>query len=97
MTNREAIEELKKQYRIYINDDHGIYGLPDEIRIAIKAIEENEQLKVRLKEKEIHAHWIKRGGYNNCIDYQCSNCKCAFISKSEYCPNCGAQIDDVEK
>lgn len=45
----------------------------------------------------MHAHWIKCGGYNNCIYYQCSNCKCVFISKSEYCPNCGAQVDDDYK
>lgn len=43
----------------------------------------------------VHAHWIK-SNYDN-IDgtiYKCSNCNTEFFSAWNYCPNCGAKMDE---
>ena len=42
-----------------------------------------------------HAHWIK-SNYDN-IDgtiYECSNCNTEMFSAWNYCPNCGAKMDE---
>lgn len=45
-----------------------------------------------------HAHWIKNN-YDN-IDgtiYECSNCNTELFSAWNYCPNCGAKMDEQEE
>ena len=46
----------------------------------------------------VHAHWIK-SNYDN-IDgtiYKCSNCNTEMFSAWNYCPHCGAKMDEEEK
>ena len=42
-----------------------------------------------------YGKWIKRFGnkYLFCI-YDCSECKCPNPIKTEYCPNCGAEMKE---
>ena len=45
-----------------------------------------------------HAHWIK-SNYDN-IDgtiYKCSNCNTEMFSAWNYCPHCGAKMDEQEE
>ena len=42
-----------------------------------------------------HAHWIKNN-YDN-VDgtiYECSNCNTVMFSAWNYCPNCGARMEE---
>ena len=43
----------------------------------------------------IHAHWIR---YPDCGVTKCSNCGWSIEEcwDSDYCPNCGAQMDEKE-
>lgn len=46
----------------------------------------------------VHAHWIK-SNYDN-VDgtiYKCSNCNAELFSAWNYCPNCGAKMDEEER
>ncbi len=43
----------------------------------------------------VHAHWIKNN-YDN-VDgtiYKCSNCNTEFFSAWNYCPHCGARMNE---
>ena len=44
----------------------------------------------------IHAHWIKRTPSDpvDYFDYECSHCHCWHISDSDFCPECGAIMDE---
>ena len=48
MTNKEAIKELRNRYRMCISKDNGIYTLPEEIELVIKALEERDQKNVKI-------------------------------------------------
>jgi len=57
---------------------------------------------------ECYNRWIKEGGYwINIVDkgyhdfrtgdrlcYECSECKSQYTYKSNYCPNCGARMEE---
>ena len=56
----------------------------------------NEELTLKMK-SVVHAHWIK-SNYDN-IDgtiYKCSNCNAELFSAWNYCPNCGAKMDEID-
>lgn len=43
----------------------------------------------------VHAHWIKKN-YDS-VDgtiYKCSNCNTEFFNAWNYCPDCGAKMDE---
>ena len=43
----------------------------------------------------VHAHWIK-SNYDN-VDgtiYECSNCNTVMFNAWNYCPHCGAKMDE---
>ena len=46
----------------------------------------------------VHAHWIKSNCYNvRGLIYECSNCNTVMFSAWNYCPNCGAKMDEEEE
>ena len=46
----------------------------------------------------VHAHWIKSNCYNvRGLIYECSNCNTVMFSAWNYCPNCGAKMDEEER
>lgn len=57
-----------------------------------KWLMEEEEIKAQ---GGIHAHWIKRN-YDN-VDgtiYKCSNCNTGMFNEWNYCPHCGAKMDE---
>ena len=45
----------------------------------------------------VHAHWIKSNCYNvRGLIYECSNCNTVMFSAWNYCPNCGAKMDEED-
>lgn len=48
-------------------------------------------------EERKHGHWIKLFDPNHgTIGVECSVCKCAMRIDTEYCPYCGAKMDEVK-
>lgn len=41
-----------------------------------------------------HGHWEWNG---HCYDYECSCCHRGQDNKSDYCPDCGARMDEQEE
>ena len=42
-----------------------------------------------------HAYWIKSNCYNvSGLIYECSNCNTVMFSAWNYCPHCGAKMDE---
>ena len=46
----------------------------------------------------VHGHWIERTSTDkefgvSTTKYECSECSCLADNKSNYCPNCGAEMD----
>lgn len=82
MTREEKIAEL-----IFIRDNYNYTLAPREVfDDAIKALENQKT-----------GHWIMTGDYYTgaygCIDYvKCSCCNEDSLEKSDYCPNCGANM-----
>ena len=75
----------------------------EQLRIAehnFKAMEEtvNQQAENFIKllaEERKHGHWIKLLDPNyGIIGIECSACKCAVRIDTEYCPYCGAVMDE---
>ena len=51
-----------------------------------------------------HGHWIERKEHiylpNGCkewINFYCSECEAPNNSPTDYCPNCGAKMDEVSE
>lgn len=44
----------------------------------------------------VRAHWIKRNCNNvSGLIYECSNCNTVMFNAWNYCPHCGAKMDEV--
>ena len=47
----------------------------------------------------VHGRWLdsKHKIFSNTYDYVCSNCGCDYaLAKYNYCPNCGAKMDEKD-
>lgn len=44
-----------------------------------------------------HGRWIKCGDIYSDGDYECSECHKREWDETDYCPNCGARMDEVKK
>lgn len=92
---------------IGLPNDGPIYAYRDPIVLllfdVIDTLQE-QQNKINELSTNIHAKWEDGDGrieylYGNCDDpyeiptYRCSACKCEEEYASDYCPNCGAQMD----
>ena len=44
-----------------------------------------------------HGRWIKCGDVYSDGDYKCSECHKREWDETDYCPNCGARMDEVEE
>lgn len=59
---------------------------------------EDEMRKLPVVEERKHGHWIKLFDPNHgTIGVECSVCKCAMRIDTEYCPYCGAEMDEEPK
>lgn len=95
MTNKEAIEEIKKDLCLSERwsfmcgecpGDCQDCELSEALHLAIKALK-NE----RPTGEWIEAHINSLGGFVY-YSYRCSNCKKEYKGEYNYCPNCGAQM-----
>jgi len=75
-------------------------------KLAIKACEETWnyktciQIKSVLDQREKMGKWIPLGNYDewgNENSYKCSNCGERNFYPDNYCHNCGAKMEEVEK
>ena len=74
-----------------INPDDFYFGALQHV-LFMEDIDKNRRVKVR------HAHWIihfRRGGYIE-PSFMCSSCGKRSWSRTNYCPYCGALMDEEE-
>ena len=46
----------------------------------------------------VHAHWIQGAYPDGCeIQYDCSHCNMSSNGKTNFCPHCGAKMDEEVK
>ena len=84
-------DALKKALRDWIRGYWADDNVGSEFADMIDHAETIEQSPI------VHAHWIK-SNYDN-IDgtiHECSNCNVELFSAWNYCPNCGAKMDEQE-
>ena len=93
---KETLEEIKKRPRMRRDEIYIIAA-----RATICEILDDEPTV----DSVVHGHWIFKdstgGGFTEPIDtYICSKCgkvsemSCAYISKDNFCKNCGAKMDE---
>ena len=89
-TMAKELKELIYKYQA-INCVHNHFANKDHILASIVCLPTIEAEPVK------HGHWIdKQNG--RWIYAECSHCKTVHDVKSNYCPNCGAQmIDEVKE
>ena len=88
MTREEAIEHGKEQLEIF-GGEHREF-----IELAIKALEQEPKT----------GHWIEKDGFDGDVYYDCSECGESFClidgtptdNLYNYCPNCGAKMEESE-
>ena len=81
MTNKEAIEQLKWVQKRICDITYSPESF-EALDRAIKTLEERPQ-----------GEWINQFiGGNECV--MCSECKLHFDIGTNYCPTCGAQMDE---
>ena len=76
-----AINEISR-FVGYLDDDMIL-----RLQIAIKRLPTIDAVPVR------HGHWEYIGGY--WYQYRCSNCILCVEYKTNFCPHCGAKMDEV--
>lgn len=105
MTNEQHIENLKKLLEQEPCDDAiSRQAAIDEIRtcrFVVDAIEKIRGLPSVTPQQKM-GWWIEeRNDYGEIINWHCSNCydDSGFITtcKWDYCPNCGAKMQEVEE
>ena len=89
-----TIDEAIKRYVDNANYErtHGNLQGCLEFKQLVKWMKELKQLREQTK----HAHWTEKyvGGM---FLQACSNCNAHAIIKSNYCPNCGAKMDENDR
>lgn len=90
MTNKETIETLKNIKAGFETDE----WLQDDIKALDKAIETLENQKT--------GHWIDyaelTGEWEGTKKYACDKCgEKVGVFKSNYCPNCGAKMEESKE
>lgn len=82
MTKKEIIEQLRIA-------EHNYQAMKETVN------QQAENCKKLLAEERKHGHWIKLFDPNyGIIGVECSVCKCAVRIDTEYCPYCGAVMDE---
>ena len=82
--------EQKKVFDTIVDVQPTVDAVPTEFHDKCMQIEIEKRFELELKEK--HGHWEWDG------DYICSNCgERGHRNKWNYCPNCGAKMDEVEE
>lgn len=86
-------DELKKKLADELSDALGetdfIDGLQHGLKLAIELAEETPTVDA---EPIRHGHWVSRIKI-----YECSECGFAGYPEMNYCPWCGAKMDEVEE
>jgi Zn finger protein HypA/HybF involved in hydrogenase expression len=81
MIKEEAIRHIEN-IKPYVGKN-----IKDALNIAIKTLEQNQPKK---------GYWIMTYDYfTEAIDYKCSCCHEDSFAASNYCPNCGAEMEGV--
>ena len=73
------------------------YRITQLVDISPESIEEIANAVVKkLREEEVkHGHWEVAIGYDLKKSRQCSECRLMAYEPTEYCPHCGAKMDEV--
>ena len=76
--------------------NHALIGY-DYLRDRLKKYEDLEEQGRLIEQK--HGRWKPTGNIEVLYakEYACSVCGGIMLGKSEFCPNCGAKMDEVEK
>lgn len=84
ITREEAIKELTHELRIWESECKSVHPMKDALKMAIEALNRPQ------------GEWIERHEIINQITFfgenRCSNCRKRSFIKSDFCPNCGADM-----
>jgi hypothetical protein len=91
MTIGEALDWLEARKEHYELDDD-CQPLAEALGMAIKALEQEPKT----------GHWIMTNDYftgaYTSLDYvKCSCCRADSLEEGNFCPNCGAKMEEVEE
>ena len=87
------IENEFQQYKPFHGFEHAMYRKICEAEIAIGKTQAADVAPVR------HGRWVEKGKYTFGIMYDCSLCENRILDNGHpwnYCPNCGAKMDEKE-
>lgn len=90
MTREEITQYIKSELA---NDEPEIYLDIDDYKTIVKALEQDPQIRPE-------GRWIPLGNYDdwgNESSYKCSECGEIDTYTDNFCPNCGADMREVEE
>lgn len=79
---------MRACYNSYLTTGNKAYS---EIIALVEAVPAADVVEVR------HGRWLKCSDVYSDGDYECSECHKRDWSDTNYCPNCGASMDEVEQ
>ena len=77
-----------------IDEQPTVDAVPTEFHDKCMQIEIEKRFELELKEK--HGHW-KVEWFDHKEKIVCSVCECFADRMTDYCPNCGAKMDEVDE
>ena len=92
MTREEARHWLEIELKTWEDECKSKHPIKEALSVAIKALEQEPKI----------GHWIMTSDYLTAaygsVDYvKCSCCGEDSLEEGDYCPNCGAEMSEVEE
>lgn len=95
LTKAEIIDILRTAEHNYIATEEALTRSADYGKGLLKEI---EQLKKADVQSVKRGHWIEIAGYGGWSEtyYQCPECNTTEYIPSNFCPNCGADLREID-
>lgn len=97
MTGEELMEKIEKEeiWLLYVLNDKGDMASSYDVDIAFDAVK--YYVKDYIDSQQKVGKWIRMKAYEK---WGCSECNTVFrftFKEHDYCPNCGAKMQEVEE
>lgn len=92
ISRREAIKMFTYNYKGERISDYDCDNFP--VQIAMKTVKEILRELPTVKLQERTGHWIEKDYLRRGIVYSCSKCGSFVHEKTNFCPDCGANMSE---